>query len=74
MISVCPLLPIYRIVFVALMLLGLTIKTFLIISDAFDLLSKLLTLNPNKRITAKQALNHPFFTNVVKLCENLFLE
>lgn len=36
----------------------------LLCSDAFDLLSRLLTINPNKRITAKEALNHPFFTKV----------
>lgn len=35
------------------------------ISDAFDLLSRLLTINPNKRITAKEALKHPFFTKVL---------
>lgn len=38
--------------------------TGLLYSDAFDLLSRLLTINPNKRITAKEALNHPFFTKV----------
>jgi cell division cycle 2-like protein len=35
-------------------------KTFLD-ANGFDLLSKLLTLNPKTRITAKQALEHPYF-------------
>lgn len=29
---------------------------------AFDLLQSMLTYDPNKRITTKQALEHPFFT------------
>ena len=29
--------------------------------DAIDLLEKLLDLDPNKRILAKEALQHPFF-------------
>jgi casein kinase II subunit alpha len=29
--------------------------------DALDLLQRLLTVNPAKRITAKEALDHPFF-------------
>lgn len=29
--------------------------------SAYDLLSKLLEINPHKRITAEEALNHPFF-------------
>lgn len=28
--------------------------------DAFDLISKLLLFNPNKRLTAEQALEHPY--------------
>ena len=28
--------------------------------DAIDLIDKLLQFNPTKRLTAKQALNHPF--------------
>ncbi|XP_076161849.1 cyclin-dependent kinase 3 [Ptiloglossa arizonensis] len=33
-------------------------------SDAKDLLLKLLTYDPNQRITAKKALSHPYFTGV----------
>ncbi|XP_076650736.1 cyclin-dependent kinase 2 [Halictus rubicundus] len=33
-------------------------------SDAKDLLMKLLTYDPNQRITAKKGLNHPYFTGV----------
>jgi len=29
---------------------------------AIDLLSKMLDLDPNKRILAKEALSHPYFT------------
>jgi len=31
---------------------------------AFNLLSKMLELNPNKRISAKEAMEHPFFKDV----------
>ncbi len=34
--------------------------------NGFDLLTKLLTLNPKKRITAEQALNHPYFKEGVE--------
>lgn len=33
-------------------------------SDAADLLMKLLTFNPNKRVSAIEALNHPFFSDL----------
>lgn len=33
--------------------------------DAYDLLSKLLNINVRTRISASNALNHPFFKNVV---------
>jgi serine/threonine protein kinase len=29
--------------------------------EAYDLLSKMLALNPSKRITAKEALDHEYF-------------
>jgi serine/threonine protein kinase len=32
--------------------------------QAFDLLSKMLVLDPTKRITIEEALNHLFFSNV----------
>ncbi|CAG8519762.1 2110_t:CDS:2 [Acaulospora morrowiae] len=32
-------------------------------NDAIDLLEKLLTYDPNKRITTREALNHPYFRN-----------
>ena len=38
---------------------------YLINDDAIDLLNKLLEYCPDKRITAKDALKHPYFKNVV---------
>lgn len=37
--------------------------------DAFSLISGLLTLNPEKRMTAEQALNHPYFHTEPLPCE-----
>ncbi|KAL0483465.1 cyclin-dependent kinase CDK7 [Acrasis kona] len=34
--------------------------------DAIDLISKMFTFDPNKRITAKEALSHPYFSNQPK--------
>ena len=44
-------------------------KTVIPFDDiAFDLLEKMLDINPNKRITCKEALLHPFFNDVVCSC------
>lgn len=38
-------------------------------SLSLDLLEKMLTINPDDRITAKEALQHPFFTTAPLPCE-----
>jgi cyclin-dependent kinase 7 len=45
-------------------------------ADAIDLLKQLLVMNPSKRISAAEALNHPYFENEPKatLPENLILD
>lgn len=35
--------------------------------EALDLLSKLLEYDPNKRLSAEEALNHPFFQGIKDL-------
>lgn len=39
---------------------------------AFQLLQKLLTMDPTKRITSEQALEDPYFEEVPKPCEDVF--
>ena len=39
-------------------------KFFWVEDEAVDLLEKLLEFNPYQRITAKEALDHPYFTEV----------
>jgi renal tumor antigen len=47
---------------------GLGISKFLshISADCQDLILKLLTYNPEERYSAKQALNHPYFKDLVE--------
>lgn len=47
---------------------GLGISKFLthVSSDCQDLISKLLIYNPEERYSAKQALNHPFFKDLIE--------
>lgn len=35
--------------------------------EEIDLISKMLVFDPSKRITAKEALNHPFFDDMKEL-------
>ena len=35
-------------------------------TEAIDLISRLLDFEPDKRITAREALDHPFFADIVK--------
>ena len=45
-------------------------KFFYCSTEATDLLDKMLVFNPNNRITAKEALEHPYFKNMTKLPES----
>jgi serine/threonine protein kinase len=42
--------------------------------DLIDLLGKMLVLNPDKRITAKAAVRHPFFAHVPVILTEMCLE
>jgi serine/threonine protein kinase len=37
--------------------------------DLYDLIDKLLILNPYKRLTIKEALKHPFFSTEPQMCK-----
>ena len=38
--------------------------------EGLDLMEKFLTMDPEKRITIREALNHPFFKNEFQLLSN----
>jgi len=42
-------------------------------TPTLDFIDKLLTLNPEKRPTAREALNHPYFTQDPKPCDPIDL-
>ena len=39
-----------------------------------DLMKKMLEKDPNKRISANEALNHPYFKDNLESCENIATE
>ena len=59
-------LPNYRVKFPQFKGKGITSYCNLLDDDGLDLLARMIVYDPYKRISAKQALNHPYFDDLDK--------